>query len=203
MGTEHLKARPFRAGPGMRVLVRSATGQPVVAEQGRVVLFGFLPDQAGTWPLTPEFVRLVYRLAAQGTARIEVLNGIATGTRVRLPLPEDAAPPYRLEGPQGTVPLTPILEGGRPVLEFVPFLEGFYRVLARSDTLARVTVVCPPEESDPTPASPEEWHRHLGALGKVMGLKEFLGLRDLTLTPWLLVAALAFLFLEAVLLRWR
>ncbi len=199
---EALRARPVTPGATTRVLLRSTSGKVVVVEQGSVVLFGFDPDRAGTWPLTENFVRLFYEVALQPRHRGWVRNGVPAGTPVSIPLPPAARPPFVLEGPQEREILTPSQsQGGEPVLQVEPLRPGLYRVLAAEDTLARFTVACPGEESDPRPAPVTTWRQRLGNQGQVLSLSQFLQLRSDPLTPWLLLLALLALALEAVLLR--
>ena len=196
---EELRATPLTPGPGDRVLLRSASGRPVAVAHGSVVLLGLHPDRSGTWPLTPGFVRFFYEQALKPRQGTVVRSGVPAGTAVQVPLPPNARPPFLLQGPVETRMLTPRPVNGTPTLVAEPIHSGFYRVLAAEDTLARFTVVCPAEESDPRVAPPERWHQMPGV--RVMSLRQFLKLRSVALAPWLLALALLALALEAVLLR--
>ena len=200
---ETVRARPLTPPPSGRVWVRCDNGQALVVEQGRVVLFGLDPDRAGPWVLTPDFVQLFYRLAVQDTFQVWTENGVPAGKSLVFPLPSEAHPPFVLEGPSGTQVLTPQVQAGRPVLTCTPIQQGFYRVLTATDTLARFTVVCPQEESDPTPASLAQWQQALAPGSQVLPWEQLRGVRNVDLRAWLLMAALLALALEALLLRWK
>ncbi len=198
---EALRATPL-TGSG-HIQVQSDEGRAVVVEQGRVVLFGLDPDRAGPWVLTPAFVRLFYRLAVANADGITLANGVKAGTPWILPLPENTSPPYLLQGAGESRILSPSEHEGRPALRLTLLRAGYYRILAGTDTLARLTVVCPAEESDPVRASREQWQQVMAPGSRVLSWEELAASRPVDLRPGLLVAALLALALEAVLLRWK
>ncbi|MEX0654764.1 MAG: BatA domain-containing protein [Phycisphaeraceae bacterium] len=103
--------RRYQLAPrdGADVLMRDATGQPVLVERrygrGRVMLFASSIDRDWTsFPLDPTYVPWVYRavgyLAQQAAPGA---NFIRTGQVVSLPTAASEAEPMRIEGPGGVV----------------------------------------------------------------------------------------------------
>jgi hypothetical protein len=191
---------------GGEIVAWAEEGRTLGVSFGSVIVLGFIPRPGRTdFMFSSLFVPFLHRSFADVESERGRVMNVDIGESMEIQV-EDIGT-YRLVREGGaSLALKASLRAQRPLLTLSGIEEpGIYTLLKGEDRVARIAANLDPRESDPTPLSAAERTQFLGdarVFENIDEFFEFLG-PQISLKIPLFWAALAFLLLEMILLRWR